>query len=257
MIPMPQPFTRRHLIGASAAGVGAAGVVQAATAGPATAAPAAEKRTAAIVLYDGFTGLDAVAPYEVFSRIPGLDVRFVGEKAGPVETDTRRLTMTADTAWSDLPHPDLLLVPGGGVRGTTGAATNPSLLQWLQVAHRTTRWTASVCTGSLVLGAAGLLESKAATTYWASRDVLAQFGATYRRRRYVEQGKIITGAGVSAALDTSLIIAARLAGDEVAGALQLALEYDPQPPYDTGDFTKASPRTRRLALKLVADADQP
>jgi putative intracellular protease/amidase len=212
--------------------------------------------TAAIVLYDGFTALDAVAPYEVFSRLPNFTVRFVAQKAGPVQTDTRLLTMIADMALADLPSPDVLLVPGGGRRGTTGAATNPVLLQWIQRAHDTTRWTTSVCTGSLILGAAGLLKGKEATTYWSSSDYLAQVGATYLHRRFVQQGKIITGAGVSAALDTALAIAARIAGDEVASSLQLALEYDPKPPYDTGDFTKATLKIRELAGKLVADADK-
>jgi transcriptional regulator GlxA family with amidase domain len=112
-----------------------------------------------------------------------------------------------------------------------------------------------VCTGSLVLGASGLLKGKEATTYWSSSDCLAQVGATYLNCRFVEQGKIITGAGVSAALDKALAVAARIAGGEVASALQFALEYDPKPPYDTGDFTKANPKIRELAAELVADAD--
>jgi putative intracellular protease/amidase len=258
MSPQSPTLSRRRLMGAAAVGLGAAG------GGTGTAAVAAETRTrtdrnltAAIVLYDGFTALDAVAPYEVLSRIPGASVHFVAPAAGPVTTDTRGLTMVADAALADLPRPDVLLVPGGGVRGTTAALQDRSLLSWLRTAHRTTSWTTSVCTGSLILGAAGLLRGKSATTYWSSRDVLARFGATYRHRRYVQQGKIITGAGVSAALDTALVIANRLAGDEVAQALQLALEYDPQPPFDTGDFATASPRTRRLALQLVAEADRP
>jgi transcriptional regulator GlxA family with amidase domain len=143
------------------------------------------------------------------------------------------------------------------MRYLMGAAENPELLQWLTDAHATTRFTTSVCTGSLILGAAGLLTGKDATTYWSSRSMLEQFGATYRHKRYVVQGRIITGAGVTAAIDTALLIASRLVGDDVAAAMQLALEYDPQPPYDTGDYKKASKKIRNLAEKLVADADQP
>jgi putative intracellular protease/amidase len=218
------------------------------------AAPVGQARglIAAIVLYDGFTGLDAVAPYEVFSRLPNVTVRFVAEKAGPVQSDTRLLTLTADTALAYLRSPDLLLVPGCGRRGAVGS---PVLRKWIRQAHRTSRWTTSVGTGSLILGAAGILMGKEATTYWSSRDQL-QGMATYVHRRVVEQDKIITGAGMSAAIDTALTIAARIAGDEVASALQLVLEYDPQPPYDTGDFKKDTLQIRKLAHKLINNADK-
>jgi transcriptional regulator GlxA family with amidase domain len=256
-------LSRRHLLGAAALGLGGIGLGSppAEASHPFAASGVAgapdEKLDIAIVLLDGFTGIDAVAPYEVFSRIPGATVRYIGQAVAPVETDTRALTALADGTWSDAPRPDVVLVPGGGMRYLMGAAGNPELLGWLTDVHATTRFTTSVCTGSLILGAAGLLEGKDATTYWSSRNMLKHFGATYRHKRYVVEGRIITGAGVTAAIDTSLIIASRLVGDDVASALQLALEYDPQPPYDTGDYSRASGRTRSLAEKLVADADQP
>jgi transcriptional regulator GlxA family with amidase domain len=256
-------LSRRHLLGAAALGLGGVGLgslpAQAShpLAASAFTGTTTEKLDIAIVLLDGFTGIDAVAPYEVFSRIPGATVRYVGQSAAPVETDTRALTVTADATWAEVSRPDVVLVPGGGMRYLMGAAENSELLRWLAEVHATTRFTTSVCTGSLILGAAGLLDGKEATTYWSSRDMLKHFGATYRHKRYVVQGRIITGAGVTAAIDTALLIASRLVGDDIASALQLALEYDPQPPYDTGDYAKASRKTRTLAEKLVADADQP
>jgi len=193
----------------------------------------------AIPLYDRFTALDAVGPYEVLSRLPGATVHFVATEPGPVTTETGMLTMSADRALSDLPHPDVVVVPGG--LGTRALLDDETTLDWIRTAHETSRYTTSVCTGALLLGAAGILEGLEATTYWTERETLRRFGATPTTRRVVEQGKVITAAGVSSGIDMALTLTARLAGDQVAQAIQLAIEYDPQPPFDTGSPEKAPP----------------
>ena len=204
----------------------------------------------AIPLYERFTALDAVGPYEVLSRLPGATVTFVAERAGPVRTDTGMLGLTADAALTDLPSPDVVVVPGGfGTRALLGHAP---LLDWIRGAHETSRWTTSVCTGSLLLAAAGLLDDTEATTHWAARDLLESLGARYVERRVVEQGKLVTGAGVSAGIDMALTLAARIAGDTVAQAIQLGIEYDPQPPFDAGSPAKAP--AAAMALAHRADA---
>ncbi|MCG8348066.1 MAG: DJ-1/PfpI family protein [Chloroflexales bacterium] len=210
----------------------------------------------AILLYDGFTALDAVGPYEVLVSLPDTQVHFVAETAGPVQTDTKALTIVATANLDDIPHPDMLVIPGGG-EGTMQAAQNKRILDWVRSAHATARWTSSVCTGAFILGAAGLLQGVRATTHWASRDHLAQVGATCVPERYVQHGKIITAAGVSAGIDMALLLAANLAGEEWAQATQLALEYDPQPPFDTGAFDKAPDNVRDLVRTLMrARAEQ-
>ena len=209
----------------------------------------------AILLYDGFTALDAVGPYEVLCRVPNVSVVTVAKRPGPVRTDTKVLALTADRSLWQVPAADVLLVPGAGERGVLGAMDDAETLEWVRQIHRGTTWTTSVCTGSLLLGAAGLLRGVRATTYWASRSYLeSQFGAVVVPERVVEAGKIITAAGVSAGIDMALHLAARLADERVAQALQLAVEYDPQPPYDTGNPEQAGPELQQLALKLLADA---
>jgi putative intracellular protease/amidase len=182
-----------------------------------------------ILLYPDFTALDAIGPLEVFSSVPGARVRFVAEQAGAVRNDTGLLTTLVDTSLGDIPHPDVIVVPGGP--GCMAAMRNERVLGWLRAAHETARWTTSVCTGSLILGAAGLLLGAHATTHWASHDRLAPLGATYVRERYVRHGKIVTAAGVSAGIDMALFVARELAGLPTAQTVQLALEYDPQPPF--------------------------
>jgi putative intracellular protease/amidase len=192
----------------------------------------------AIPLYAGFTALDAIGPYEVLSRLPGANVRFLGHAAGSVTTDNGMLHVYADHRWEDAPAPDVIVVPGGD--GTREAIGEPRLLEWLRSAHETSSWTTSVCSGSLILGAAGLLEGLEATSHWAVRDLLSNFGATPVEERVVEQGKIITAAGVSAGIDMALTLAARIAGEDTAKAIQLGIEYDPEPPFDSGTPAKAS-----------------
>lgn len=208
--------------------------------------------TVAIPIFDRFTALDAVGPYEVLSRLPGWRVRFLGPQAGPVRTDTRMLAVDAEAAWEDEPSPEVLLVPGGF--GTRALLDDQRLLAWVRGAHGSSTWTTSVCTGALVLAAAGVLAGVDATTHWASRDLLASLGARPVAERVVERGKIVTGAGVSAGIDLALTLAARIAGDEVAQAIQLGIEYDPQPPFDAGALEKAPPAL--VDLVRAAEAAQ-
>jgi putative intracellular protease/amidase len=198
-----------------------------------------------IPLFDRFTALDAVGPYEVLSRLPGATVRFLGPERGAVRADTRMLTIATDGVWEDVPTPDVLVVPGGF--GTRGLLKEERILRWLRQAHEHSAWTTSVCTGSLLLAAAGLLEGIDAATHWAARDLLESLGARPVAERVVERGKIITAAGVSAGIDMALVLAGRIAGDEVAQAIQLSIEYDPDPPYGTGSLEKAPTRIVELA----------
>ncbi|NLT04981.1 MAG: DJ-1/PfpI family protein [Solirubrobacterales bacterium] len=191
----------------------------------------------AIPLFDGFAALDAIGPYQVLGAIPGAEVRFTGPAPGPVTTDDRMLTVVADGRWEDAPSPAVLVVPGG--IGTRRLLHDERMLDWIRGAHRTSRWTTSVCTGSLLLAAAGLLDGVDATTNWLEREELGELGANVLDERVVERGRIVTAAGVTAGLDMALAIAARLTSPEVAQAIQLGIEYDPQPPFDAGSPDKA------------------
>ena len=192
----------------------------------------------AIPLFDDFTALDAVGPHEILARMPGASVVWVAAAPGPVRADTG-VAISAQAAFEDVPSPDVVLVPGGD--GTRRALRDDRLLEWLRGAHATSTWTTSVCTGALLLAAAGITRGVDSTTHWAARDLLAELGANPVAQRVVERGKIITGAGVAAGIDMALTLAARIHGDDVARALQLGVEYDPQPPFDTGAPEKAPP----------------
>jgi transcriptional regulator GlxA family with amidase domain len=191
----------------------------------------------AVVLYDRFTALDAVGPYEVLSRMPGAELTFVAAQAGPVRADTDRLALTADAAFEQLTAPDVVVVPGGP--GQMALMDDERLLAWLRAVDTTTTWTTSVCTGSLLLAAAGLLDGRRATTHWLLTDELERHGATATSQRVVTDGKYVTAAGVSAGIDMALTLAATIAGDDLAQTAQLLLEYDPQPPFDAGSPAKA------------------
>jgi len=191
----------------------------------------------AIFLYDGMTALDAIGPYDVLRQLPGAEVVFVGDTAGIKRTEAQPLGLVADRAFADVTRADILVVPGG--LGQERVMREPATLAWIRRIHETTTWTTSVCTGSLILAAAGLLHGLRATTHWAVLDELRQFGATPVSERVVEQGKIITAAGVSAGIDMALRLVARIAGDDVARGIQLGIEYDPAPPFDTGSPQKA------------------
>jgi transcriptional regulator GlxA family with amidase domain len=244
---------RRAVLRAAAAGGVGAGLAAAGLAAPASAAKAGPR--IAILLYDGLTALDAVGPYEVLSRVPDASVVTVAKRAGQVRTDTGVLGLVADRSMRQVRQADVLLVPGAGNRGVIAAMEDAETVEWVQRLHRSTTWTTSVCTGALILGAAGLLRGVPATTYWASRSYMeSTFGAVYTPGRFVESGKIITAAGVSAGIDMALHLAAKLSGERVAQALQLAVEYDPQPPFDTGSPDKAGPELQQLALELLEAA---
>ncbi|HLT17227.1 MAG TPA: DJ-1/PfpI family protein [Acidimicrobiales bacterium] len=191
----------------------------------------------AIVLFDRLTALDAVGPYEVLGQVPGTTVTFVATEPGPKRTDTGFLSLVADAALDEVPDPDVVLVPGGP--GQAQAEQDGALLEWLRAADATSSWTTSVCTGSLVLGAAGLLRGKRATTYWLALDELRRHGAEPISERVVVDGKVMTAAGVSSGIDMALALVARVHGDEVAQLVQLGIEYDPQPPFDAGSPDKA------------------
>jgi transcriptional regulator GlxA family with amidase domain len=191
----------------------------------------------AILLYDRLTALDAVGPYEVLSRLPDATVTFVAEQAGPCRTDTGALALLADAPLAELPHPDVVLVPGGP--GQAELMQDGPVHRWLRGAHETSTWTASVCTGSLILAAAGLLDGRRATSHWLALDELRGLGVDAVSERVVFDGELVTAAGVSAGIDMALALVARIAGEQVAQAIQLGIEYDPQPPFDAGSPQKA------------------
>ncbi len=202
----------------------------------------------AILIFEGVTALDAIGPYEVLSRLPDVELTFVSTEVGQKRTDTGRLGISADASISQLTDPDVLLVPGG--EGNRSLLSDETVLGWVRTVDATSTWTTSVCTGSLVLGAAGLLDGKRATTHWAHRERLREFGAVPAVERVVEDGRVITAAGVSAGIDMALTLAARIAGDDVARAIQLGIEYDPDPPFDSGSPEKAAPELVELIRGL-------
>lgn len=205
----------------------------------------------AIVTYPGFTALDMIGPYEVLRNLPDAEVRFVWHQAGPITADSGVLVVGATHALAETPAPDLVLVPGGP--STPVHARDEVLLAWLRAVHRTARWTASVCSGSVILAAAGLLDGRRATSHWLALPLLKGFGVTaVGDERVVCEGDVVTSAGVSAGLDLAFWLAGELAGQGRAKAIQLALEYDPQPPFDSGHLSKASAATKATATALLS-----
>lgn len=190
----------------------------------------------AILLYDGVTALDVVGPYEVLTRLPSAEVQVLAPGHGTVRDGAGVMTWWPERSLEMLPDPDVIVVPGGP--GVEAACSDREIVEWLRAAHQTARWTTSVCTGAMLLGSAGLLRGRRATTHWLALDRLTDYGARPRQRRVVVDEPIITAAGVSAGIDMALTLAGRLAGDEAAQAIQLSLEYAPRPPYTSG-----SPRT--------------
>ena len=193
----------------------------------------------AIPLFPRFTALDAIGPYEVLQRIPGIDITFIGHERGEVRSENGFLGITIDATFDELAHPDIVVFPGGV--GTRPLMHDERVLDWVRTAHTTSTFTTSVCTGSLVLGAAGLLQGLTATTYWSVYPMLAETGATPTARRVVEHlpERIITAAGVSSGIDMALRLVEILHDDVAAKACQLMIEYDPQPPFDCGSADKA------------------
>lgn len=203
----------------------------------------------ALLLYDGLAPLDAIGPFEVMRNVPGWEVRTVAKQAGAVRSEDGSLGLLADNALAEVTTPDLVLVPGGA--GNRPLMQDEELLDWLREVDRATRWTTSVCTGSLLLGAAGLLQGKRATTNWLVLDALREFGAEPVGGRFVEDGKTITAAGVTAGIDMALHLVAREVGPEVAQAVQLGIEYDPHPPFDSGSPEKAPAEIVELVRRVA------
>jgi putative intracellular protease/amidase len=208
----------------------------------------------AILLYDRFTALDAVGPYEILSRLPGAAVEFVAEQAGPVRTDTRQLTLLAPSSIADVSSPEMVLVPGGP--GQAGMMDDGPVHTWLRAVDETSAWTASVCTGSLILAAAGLLRGRRATSNWQALERLRAFGVDVVRERYAIDGKYATSAGVTAGMDLALRLAAEIAGEQAAQAIQLGIEYDPAPPFDAGSPAKAPAGVVQAVLAYSRFAEQ-
>lgn len=203
----------------------------------------------AIPLFPGFTALDIVGPYTMLAFAPGWHVTLVAPEHGAVLDDRGTLSLMATATYDEVTAPDVVLVPGGP--GVEQALGDPALLSWLQGVDTRTTWTTSVCAGSLILGAAGMLAGRRATTHWGWLDVLPGFGAESVGERVVFDGKYVTAAGVSAGLDMALTLLGRESGEEVARAVQLAVEYDPRPPYDSGSAHTASEELRGAALALI------
>jgi putative intracellular protease/amidase len=209
----------------------------------------------AALVFDAITPLDIVGPIEVLARMPGAEIVIVGKKRGPVRDPRTHWTLTAEASLGEVARPDVLVLPGGA--GVRPLCADESVLEWVRSAHGATTWTTSVCTGSLLLGAAGLLKGLTATTHWASSDLLEQYGARYVEERVVQQGKIITSAGVSSGIDMALTLVARIAGDDTAKGIQLSIEYDPQPPFNCGAPSKAEPAVLDRVRQTMQRASTP
>jgi putative intracellular protease/amidase len=207
----------------------------------------------AYLLYPGFTALDVTGPHDVLNNVPDVESVFVAEKAGPLRNESDTLSLVADRPLDEVTDPDILVVPGGF--GTRTLLDHEPLLAWIREVHEETLWTTSVCTGALLLAAAGLLDGAPATTHWLAWDTLAGLGAVPRSERVVTHGKVVTAAGVSSGIDMALSLVQRIYGDEVAQAVQLGIEYDPEPPFDAGSPDKAKPEIRDV-VAAVFDANQ-
>ncbi|GID97395.1 DJ-1/PfpI family protein [Amorphoplanes digitatis] len=203
----------------------------------------------AIPLYPRYTALDAVGPYTVLAFTEGFTVTFVAARPGAVLDDQGSLALTATKSYADLPYPDVIVVPGGP--GTVEALQDKDLIDWITVAHERTRWTTSVCSGSFLLGAAGLLNGRRATTHWGWLEHLSGFGAQPVSERVVIDDRIITAAGVSAGIDMALTMLARMTDVATAQTVQLAMEYDPRPPFDAGSPATAPAGIAERALGLI------
>jgi transcriptional regulator GlxA family with amidase domain len=210
--------------------------------------------TVGLVLYPRFTALDIVGPFQTLVDVPGLDVFFVAAQKGPVVDHSGRLTLEATKSFDEIDSLDVVVVPGGFADRDIDESND--VVQFVQKIHPTTTWTTSVCTGSLYLAHAGILNGLTATTHWASYDRLESLGAQPTEQRVVQQGKIITAAGVSSGIDMGLVLVAALQGDDMAKLIQLAIEYDPQPPFDSGSPSKVSPEFKNFALTIFNDPNR-
>ena len=207
-----------------------------------------------LVLYPRFTALDIVGPFQTLVDVPGLNVFFVAAQKGPVVDHTGKLTLEATHSFAEIDSLDVLVVPGG--MADRDIDTNNDVVQFIKKIHPTTTWTTSVCTGSIFLAHAGVLNGLTATTRWASYDRLQSLGAIPTEQRVVIEGKIITAAGVSSGIDMGLVLVAAMEGDDMAKLIQLAIEYDPQPPFDSGAPSKVSPEFKQFALQIFSNPNR-
>ncbi len=220
------------------------------------AAEAAQEKTIAFVLYPGLTAFDLAGPLQVIAQVatihPEIRPIVVGERIAPMETDAG-VQLVPDATFAQAPHPYAVVVPGG-TRPTFKAMSNQAIRDYVRTTAETAAIVGSVCSGALILASVGLLEGRQATSHWAVAKVLESFGATYRRQRWVEDGKFITSAGVSASIDMGLELAARLTDEATARQVQLWLDYDPQPPFGRIDYDEMGLplRLRRLAASALA-----
>jgi putative intracellular protease/amidase len=197
-------------------------------------------RQIAIFIFDGVTALDAVGPYEALSRLPEVSVQFCGKEAGPVRTHNGFLALQADISIYELKRCDILLIPGGSQRALISLLQDKTLIQQIKSLHETTTYTASVCTGSLVLAAAGLAPGAAFATHWRAKDLLARFGASYSSERVTKNGKVLSSAGVSAGIELGLVLCGLIADPAIGAAVELSMEYCPAPPFGGRSASQAS-----------------
>ena len=210
----------------------------------------------AIPIFNGFTALDAIGPYDVLSRLPGAEVVICAAEPGEKRTESGVLGVMADRALAEVERPDVIVVPGG-VGTRNHLEQGDPYIRWIADVHPGTQWTTSVCTGSLMLAEAGILDGVEATTHWAAREALAELGAVPIAKRVVERGKVITAAGVSSGIDMALTLVERLTGAELmAQAIQLGIEYDPEPPHDTGSLEKAPLELVELVMSALKAEDE-
>jgi transcriptional regulator GlxA family with amidase domain len=205
----------------------------------------------AFVLYPQFTGLDIIGPFQTLADLPGVEAVFVAETKGPVVDHTGRLSIVATASFDEVTAPEVIVVPGGF--GDREATPDHPVARWIRAVHPTTTFTTSVCTGSIFLALAGVLDGLDATTHWAAYGRLRALGATPTEERVVERGKVITGAGVSSGIDMGLTLAAKLFDEESAKVVQLAIEYDPQPPFDSGAPSKVSPEFLAMVAEIMGE----
>ncbi len=202
----------------------------------------------AVLIFDNVNALDIVGPCEIFSKIPDTSIKYVAKESGPKETDAQ-VKLIAEYALSGISKPDILLVPGG--QGIKSMTNDKETIDWINDCHNTTKWTVSVCTGALLLGAAGILKGLKATTHWVRLPCMEDFGAKPQRQRVVIDGKVVTCAGVSAGIDMALTLTSLIAGQTTAKAIQLAIEYDPAPPFDVGSYDKAPKEIVELVVQKI------
>jgi transcriptional regulator GlxA family with amidase domain len=211
-------------------------------------------KTVGLVLYPQFTALDIVGPFQTLVDVPGLDVFFVAAQKGPVVDHSGKFSLEATHSFDDIDSLDVVVVPGGFA--DSGIDSTNNVVQFIKKIHSTTTWTTSVCTGSIFLAHAGILNGLTATTHWASYDRLQDLGAIPTEQRVIKQGKIITAAGVSAGIDMGLVLVAALEGEDMAKLIQLAIEYDPQPPFDSGAPSKVTPEFKEFVLSIFSNPNR-